>query len=745
MWSLLLVGVIVPISCDAVGLVRHHAESSVDSNPLLADTVIPAYGKVKVEHVRPAVQGRLDEAKARLAELEASLHSSSGYDQLLPPLEELYELYNKPWAMFSHIQSVRNSPEMRKAEEELRPAIVDFGLRLSQSKAIFQALASLNASAAFADMPEAHQRAVSQELLDRRESGVALKGASAEEFNKLQKDLSELSNSYGEHVLDAKAAWNLTLHSKDQVKGIPKRALEAAAEAAKRAGYNDSTTENGPWLIGLDGPMVGPALMYGQDRSVREIILRADSTVASNGTNSNAEIVKKMLKLRQRKAELLEFHDYAALSLANKMARHEDAVNKLLDDIKAVARPAAQKDDDELQQFAASGAEVDGEKLPPLDHMEKWDIGFYAQRLQKARYGVDQEALRVYFPYAAAIHGVQGLTGRLFGISLELLENEEANAGKWHQDVNFYMVSRDGKTIGYLAVDPYSRPGQKKDGGWMMQLVTRRQLPDGHLVLPVAAVMTNFPRPQGGKPSLLSLGEVKTLFHEFGHAMQHLLTQQTESSVSGTNGIEWDAVEIVSQFMEFWVDYDRETLFSMARHYETNKTLPEESYQKLLRAQNFRKGTNILAQVFLATVDLRLHEGFKEERDPDAVAKDVGKEILIHPSLPESRMLCSFSHIFNGAYGAGYYSYLWSEVLSADAFGAFDSVGNLTGSNMGPVPTLTEDNSLPPVERLGRRWSQTLLGQGGGRDPDKVFQDFRGRKPSAKALLHYSGLDLKVA
>jgi len=631
---------------------------------------------------------------------------------------------------------------MRKAEEELRPAIVDFGLRLSQSKPIFKALSSLNASASFAELPEPRRRAVSLELLDRRLSGVALEGTAADEFNKLQMELSELSNTFRKHVLDAKASWNITLDKKDQVKGIPERALGAAAAAAKGAGHADATAANGPWLIGLDGPMVGPILTYAQDRSLRERILRADGTVASNGTNDNTKIVKRILQLRDRQARLLGFHDYDALSLSEKMARHQDAVSKLLNDVKAAARPSAQKEDDELRDFAASGAEVEGEKVSGLDHLEKWDISFYAQRLQRARYGIDQESLRVYFPYAAVVHGVQGLTSRLFGISLEVLETEEAKAGKWHEDVSFYQVSRDGKAIGYVAVDPYSRPGEKKDGGWMMQLVTRRTSKD-QLRLPVAAVMTNFPQPQGDKPALLSLAEVKTLFHEFGHAMQHVLTKQTESSVSGTNGVEWDAVEIASQFMEFWVDYDRKTLFSMAHHFQSKEPLPEESYQKLLRAQNFRKATSMLGQVFLATVDLRLHEGLTDEQDPDDVAKAVGKEILIHPPLPESRMLCSFSHIFDGAYAAGYYSYLWSEVLSADAFSAFDSVGNMTGSDMGQAPALDGDSNLPPVERLGRRWADSVLGQGGGRDPQKVFLDFRGREPSAKALLHYSGLDLK--
>mmetsp|Transcript_12029 Transcript_12029/g.21732 ORF Transcript_12029/g.21732 Transcript_12029/m.21732 type:complete len:634 (+) Transcript_12029:83-1984(+) len=431
----------------------------------------------------------------------------------------------------------------------------------------------------------------------------------------------------------------------------------------------------------------------------------------------------------------------------NHMARDglSQSLQKLLQEVKDAARPAAQKDDLELRDFARSGAEVDGQKLPALEDLQKWDHFFYSQRLLLARYAVDREALRVYFPFPAAIKGLQGLTHRLFGVTLEPVHGEVAAAAKWHADVELFQVARGKELMGYVMVDPFSRPGEKRAGGWMQQLVSREQRPSKQPRLPVAAVMTNFPQPQEGKPSLLSLEEVSTLFHEFGHAMQHVLTVQNESSVSGINGIEWDAVEVASQFMEYWVDYDRQTLFSMARHYETGEPLPEESYKKLLVAKNFRSGTGLLGQVYLATMDLRLHEGYKEGEDPDGIAKAVGREVLINPPLPEGRPLCSFSHIFDGGYAAGYYSYLWSQVLSADAFNAFDTAGNLTVTqalvNFGAQDSKGED----AVEKLGRRWASTVLADGGGRAPEKVFIDFLGRQPSAAALLHYSGLDLPGA
>ncbi|CAE8631481.1 unnamed protein product [Polarella glacialis] len=720
-------------------------------NPLLANTALPPLARVTPDQVKPAVQSTLAVAENSLTDLEQALSSKLKedegpvpYEQILPPLLELYDSYGKPWGLFSHLRAVRDSPQLRAIEDELRPAVVAFGQRLSQSKPIYSALARLNQSSSFASLTEAQQRAVRSELLDRKLGGVALEGAQAEEFNKLQRELSELSSNYSTNVLDAQAAWNMTLTAKDEVKGIPARALEGAADAARKAGHEKATAEDGPWLVSLDGTVMDPVLSYCENRELRETMFRASDTVASSGPHDNSEVLKKILQIRQQNAELLGFSNYDELSLATKMASH-DAVTKLLQEVRDAARPAAQKDDLELRDFARSGAEVDGQKLPALEDLQKWDHFFYSQRLLLARYAVDREALRVYFPFPAAIKGLQGLTHRLFGVTLEPVHGEVAAAAKWHADVELFQVARGKELMGYVMVDPFSRPGEKRAGGWMQQLVSREQRPSKQPRLPVAAVMTNFPQPQEGKPSLLSLEEVSTLFHEFGHAMQHVLTVQNESSVSGINGIEWDAVEVASQFMEYWVDYDRQTLFSMARHYETGEPLPEESYKKLLVAKNFRSGTGLLGQVYLATMDLRLHEGYKEGEDPDGIAKAVGREVLINPPLPEGRPLCSFSHIFDGGYAAGYYSYLWSQVLSADAFNAFDTAGNLTVTqalvNFGAQDSKGED----AVEKLGRRWASTVLADGGGRAPEKVFIDFLGRQPSAAALLHYSGLDLPGA
>lgn len=719
-----------------------------ESNPLLSTDLLPPFARIEARHVRPAVLGRLQEAESKLKDVESSLTAQLKdggvleYEDIMPLLEEIYVRQGQPWSYFSHLQSVRNSQELRKIEEELQPKMISFSLRISQSKPIYKALAKLNSSAAFASLPESRQRAVRAELMDRKLSGVALDGSDADMFNKLEKELSELSTNFSNHALDAKAAWNITLYSSDAVKGVPSRALEAAAATAKQAGFKDAALEKGPWVLTLDDPMLGPVLSYAENRSLREQMFRADSTLASAGKFDNTEIVTAILKLRQQKAELLGFKNFDALSLASKMARRQDAVTDLLEQVRVAARPAAKREDDELRTFAAQ----EGEK----DELQKWDLGFYAQKLLKARYDVDKEAMRPYFAYEAAVHGLQSLTQRLFGVSLEAWASEpHVAAVKWSSDVHVYRVTMAKKALGYIMVDPYSRPGEKEGGAWMAPLVSRQLMRDGSLRLPVAAVVANFPKPQGNKPSLLSLDEVSTLFHETGHALQVVLTKQTDGSVSGTSGIEWDAVEIASQFMEYWVNYDRTTLFSMARHYETGEPLPEELYKKLLRAKNFRSATMLLGQVYLAMTDIRLHQGYQEGEDPDKIVKAVGKEVLIHPPLPEARMLCSFGHIFDGGYAAGYYSYLWSEVLSADAFMAFDDAGKLTSLEM---PHATEKKisdasggGLSSVEVLGRRWASTILAEGGGRDPASVFKDFRGHEPSASALLHYSGLDVGLA
>lgn len=697
------------------------------SNPLLDPGQFPNFAGVKPEYMKPAVEERLKDGAVQLKTMEDFLASKENevvpYDELVLPLERLYEHVGKPWGMISHLKSVRDTPALREVSAEMQPKVTAFWQGVSQSKPIYQALVRLNASAGFAELPEARRRVVHSELLDRKLGGVALQGEAAVEFNGVQQRLGTLSTEFSNHVLDATKAWNLTVTDKHTVRGVPARALAAMAAAAKASGeHPDATAEKGPWVLSLDGTVLGPVLTYAEDRDLRERLFRVSAKKASSGPSDNTGTIGQILASRQREAELLGFGSFADLSLASKMAKKEE-VHKLLSDLGTKAKPAALRDDQELRDFAKS-------KDQSMTDLKHWDRGFFAEKLRQERYGVDSEKLRVYFPFPGVIEGLFGLASRLFDATVEPAD-DAAPQLRWHEDVRVYRVRRAGfggapATEGFLAFDPYVRSNEKRPGAWVQPLVARRHLEGaGETADPVAVIVCNFPQPQGGQPSLLSLGEVETLFHEFGHALQHVLTVQNEAPVSGLNGIEWDAVEIASQFMEYWVELDRTTLYSFAKHYQTKEPLPDETYASLRKAMHFRAGTMMTGQVFMGTVDLRLHEKYQKGEDANAIAKQIAKEVLVVQPLPEARLLCSFSHIFAGGYAAGYYSYQWSKVLSADAFSAFDEAGL--------------DNAKKQTE-LGRKFAATYLGLGGGRDPAKVFVDFRGRSPTSSALLRYSGL-----
>jgi len=712
-----------PLASEAVGhLRRHGALSSESANPLLEDGELPPFAKVKPADARPAVQLRLDGGKSKLSDLEASLKTKleAGkepvpYEAFVPQIQELYEYVSHPWDMIMHLKATSDSPGLRSVVEELQPKVTAFWQSVSQSKPIYDAFFRLKASdKTFSSLPEARQRIVQSELNSRKLGGVGLSGSDAKEFNSVQAKLSKLSAAFSNHALDARKAFSVTVTSQKDVRGIPERALVAAAEAARNAGQKKATAEKGPWLLTLDAPILGPVMSFAENRELREKMYRGFITLASSNSTDNSGTIVDILKLRQREAKLLGYPNYAELSFASKMATGAE-VHKLLDDLLGKAKESANADERQLLDFA--------KKQGHTSDLMHWDRGFYVQKLQKAEYDIDAEELRNYFPFDAVVQGVFGLSERLFGVTAEKVT--DAPDSLWHKDVSLYRIIKDKNTIGYVFLDPYSRPAQKRAGGWLQPMVQRSRTSKG-IRLPVGAIQANFPAPAQGKPSLLSLGECDTLFHEFGHALQHVMTKQDEAAVSGINGIEWDAVEIASQFMEFWIHFDKKTLYSFAKHWKTGESLPEVTYRRLLKSHNFRAGTVMASQIYMGKVDLRLHERFADGEDPNAIEKSIAKEVLAVQPLPEARPLCTFSHIFAGGYAAGYYSYKWSEVLSADAFAAFEAGGAL------------QDPSR--ARTIGRKFAATLLGLGGGRAPGLVFKDFVGRAPSTEALLRYQGL-----
>jgi oligopeptidase A len=487
--------------------------------------------------------------------------------------------------------------------------------------------------------------------------------------------------------------------------------LKSAQDNSEASSEVAADPTNGPWLVTLDGPVFTAFMQNSTRRDLREKVYRAFVTRASTGKTDNTALMTKILKLRHEKSLILGFKSYAEGSLASKMARSTEEVFSLLETLRQASIEPAKKELAEIETFAKAGGHVG-----PLS---QWDIPFWAKRLEEKKFSFTDEVIRPYFSLEKVLTGLFELTRKLFNVNVELAPH---GASVWHPDVSFYRIYDEEKVhIASFFLDPYSRPETKRGGAWMDEVVGRR-VTGKDVRIPVAHLVCNFTPPVGDKPSLLTFQEVETMFHEFGHGLQHMLTQIGHSDVAGISGVEWDAVELASQFMENWC-YHQETLLGMAKHYKTGETLPLDLYHKLNEARTFRAAMLTLRQLTFGLTDMLLHS--KENVDVKATESEVAKMTAVIPPLEEDRSLCSFSHIFAGGYAAGYYSYKWAEVLSADAFEAFEEVGL--------------ENS-EEVSRVGQRYRDTVLGMGGSQHPSEVFKMFRGRDPSPKALLRHSGL-----
>ena len=679
------------------------------SAELLRGEGLPNYQAISPEAVGEAMPQLLAELEQQLEALETSLKQggSSSWDQLMGPLQRLGERLRWSWGVVGHLLGVCNTPELREAHEQQQAAVVRFSSRLGQSQPIYNALEELEAQAESLD--RCQQRIVAQERLGMQLRGVGLSGEEQQRFNQLSEELSALSTRFSNNVLDATAAWELLLSEPEDVAGCPSSLLELLADAARQKGHDGATAGAGPWLLGLDHPRYGPFLRFADRRDLREQAYRAFISRADEG---NKDLVAEILKRRQEKAELLGYRNWAEVSLASKMAPSVASVEQLLEDLRAPAISAAQAELKDLTTLAGSD-------------LEPWDLSYWAEKRRQQRFDLDSEALRPYFPLPQVLDGLFGLCQRLFGIRISAADGE---APLWHSDVRFFRVSdaSSGAPLAAFYLDPYSRPGSKRGGAWMDECLGRQRSSNGALVLPVAYLICNQTPPVGDAPSLMSFDEVETLFHEFGHGLQHMLTTVEQPEAAGINGVEWDAVELPSQFMENWC-YDGPTLDAIARHWQSGEPLPESERQKLLQARTFMAGSATLRQVHLALTDLRLHATWRADAgiSPEGLRRQVAETTTVLPLLEEDALLCSFGHIFAGGYSAGYYSYKWAEVLSADAFAAFEDAG------------LDDEQA---VQDTGRRFRATVLSLGGSEAPADVFERFRGRSPSADALLRHSGL-----
>lgn len=688
-------------------------------NPLLIGQGLPPFEQITPEHVVPGMTQLLSELEQELATLETDVKPT--WTGLVEPLQKLQERLTWSWGIIGHLMGVKNSPELRTAHQTVQPNVVQFINKLNQSKAIYQAFKDLRNSDEWNQLDAAQKRIVETAIRDAELSGVGLEGEKRDRYNAIQLELAELTTTFSNHVLDATKAFSLTLTTPEEVAGLPPSLLSLAAQAARSEGEENATSENGPWRITLDFPSFGPFLKYSQRRDLREKVYRAYISRASSGELNNFPLIERILQLRQEKSNIVGFDSYAELSLASKMAPNVEAVEALLDELRIVSYEAASHEFEDLKAFASSKGAAEAKDL------KHWDISFWSERQREEKFAFTDEELRPYFPLPQVLDGLFGLVNRIFGITITPADGK---APVWHEDVRYFQVANEsGNPIAYFYLDAYSRPAEKRGGAWMDECINRAKFVEQgetKLRLPVAYLQCNQTPPVDGKPSLMTFSEVETLFHEFGHGLQHMLTTVDYPGAAGINNVEWDAVELPSQFMENWC-YDRATLFGMARHYQTGEPLPEHYYQKLLAAKTYMSGTAMLRQLHFGFVDIELHHRYQPGGSETLmdVRSRIGKNTMILKPLPEDAFLCAFGHIFAGGYAAGYYSYKWAEVLSADAFAAFEEAG------------LENEKA---VSDIGKRFRDTVLALGGSLHPMEVFKAFRGREPSTKPLLIHSGL-----
>jgi oligopeptidase A len=704
--------------------------TAATDNPLFAYDQLPRFDLLRPAHVEPAIAVLVPRLASGLEELERSLSCSEApptWDTTVARLTALTEPLGYTWGVINHLMGVRNSPELRAAHSAAQGQVVAAFMAVGQSVPLYRALLALRDGPGGKRLDEAQRRIVAASIRSAEHAGVGLVGAQRERFQAIELELAELSTTFSNQLLDASKAFALDLTAPADIEGLPPTLLAAAAQAAARAAGAEpaaDAAQRGPWRITLDVPLYVPFMEHSRRRDLRERLYRAFVTRASSGATDNQPLIVRILRLRREKARLLGFASFAELSLAAKMAPGVPAVEKLLDEMRAAALPKARAELDELTGFARA---TSGDQRLEL---ALWDVPFWAERLREQRYAYRDEELRPYFALPAVLEGLFATAKRLFGVTVRAADGE---VPVWEPTVRFFRIADEGgRDIAAFYLDPYSRPQDKRGGAWMDNALDRKHQADGGTRLPVAYLVCNQGLPVGDTPSLMTFREVETLFHEFGHGLQHMLTRVDHVEAAGINNVEWDAVELPSQFMENWC-YHRPTMLGeggrpgLARHWQTGAPLPGELFDKLRAARTYRAGSNTARQVYMSTLDLELHHRF----DPDgtegvlACQRRIAATGTVLQPLPEDRFLCGFSHIFAGGYAAGYYSYKWAEVLSADAFGAFEEAG-------------LDDPSA--MAATGRRFRDTVLALGGGKHPMEVFKAFRGREPSTAALLRQTGL-----
>jgi oligopeptidase A len=671
-----------------------------DSNPLLDFSGLPRFAEINPGHVTPAVEQLLADGRATV---QAVLRAPATWEGFVAPLEDANERIGRAWGQVAHLHAVMDSPELREAYNANLPKITKYWTELGQNLELFEKYKALRAAREFEALTAARKRIVDNAIRDFRLGGAELAPEKKKRYAAIQEELSRLGAKFSENLLDATNAFSIYV-TKAQAAGIPQDVLQAAREAAEKDGKDG-------WKFTLHMPSYLPVMQYADDRALREKMYYASSTRASEFGKpewDNAPLIASIVPLRRELARLLGYRNYAEVSLVPKMAQSAQQVLAFLDDLARRARPFAEKDVEELKSFSREELGV--------PELQAWDVAYASEKLRLERYAFSDQEVKQYFPEDAVLRGLFRVAETLYQVRIL-----ESKAPAWHPDVRFFEVrDSSGTAIGQFYVDLYARE-TKRGGAWMDDAITRRRKRE-RIQIPVAYLNCNFSRPVGAKPALFTHDEVLTLFHEFGHGLHHLLTRVEDLGVSGLNGVEWDAVELPSQFMENFC-WEWDVLREMTRHVDTGLPIPRTLFDRMLAAKNFQSGLAMLRQIEFAVFDMRLHSDFDPAlgRTAQQLLEEVRRQVAVLFPPAYNRFPNSFGHIFGGGYAAGYYSYKWAEVLSADAYSLFEEQGVLSPD-------------------AGARFRDEILAVGGSRPAAESFRAFRGREPTVDALLRHNGM-----
>ena len=687
------------------------------NNPLLDFHDLPAFGDVQPAHVTPAIDALLEECRDVITQISNSTQATLAWSEFIVPLENVTEKLGRAWGIVSHLNAVVDTPELRAVYNENQPKVTEFWTELGQNLALFRRYQALRADTAYAQLSPARQKILNNAIRDFVLGGANLPDDKKQRYAEIQEQQAALSTKFSENVLDATNDFSLYVDDINELRGLPADVLQVAKNAAEQQGKTG-------YQFSLHFPSYFPILQYAENRALRETIYHANATKASElGGHpewDNSTIIDELLALRQEEAQLLGYQNFAEVSLLPKMAESTEQVAHFLTDLAQRARPFAEQDVIEIKQFAKERCGI--------HDLQAWDITFVSEKCREQRYAFSEQELKQYFPEPIVLAGLFRVIQTLFDVNISL-----DHAATWHPDVSFYRIERDGQLIGQFYLDLYARNG-KQGGAWMNDARGRRRT-GADIQTPVTYLTCNFSAPitVNGvtKPACFTHDEVITLFHEFGHGLHHMLTTVDELSVSGLSGVEWDAVELPSQLMENFC-WEWDVLQHMTSHIDTGEALPRPLYDKMIAAKNFQSGLQTLRQVEFSLFDMRIHDhahmnAFHNEQNKVQVILDSLRQqiaVLVPPAF--NRFQHSFGHIFAGGYAAGYFSYKWAELLSADAFSLFEEARDAEGSILSP--------------NVGKKFQKEILEVGGSRPALESFRQFRGREPAIDALLRHNGM-----